>query len=317
MQDSLEKLRAIPVFSTISKESLSSLSSLLREERLGKGQYVAREGESADAMYVLQSGEVEVRKVISRQPAKYKTLAILEPGDIFGEMAVFAEEFRSADVVVRKDSVLWKLDYNELFNIIDTDPSSGIKIFQVIITVLTARVKTLNNELATMYQLGKLLPSADDTEALTKLVFEHVIHSIEPADMGLLATLNKFNEEFDICRSTETIEELHIQYDDPIAAWMFEKKSALMVRDTTANRSYKNTFYSGLSFVASPLLHEDDLLGFILLSHPSNKNAFAYSHMILLSAVCSQVGARLSDLERKKEDTLKQRLSQGKLSVDL
>jgi CRP-like cAMP-binding protein len=315
MGDLLEELRLIPIFANIHPETLDSLSKLLREERFGQGEYIVREGDHAEAMYIIRSGEVEVRKAIRREPEKYKTLAILEKGDIFGEMAVFGEEFRSADVQARKDAILWKMDYIELFKILRGDPVGGIKILQVIITILVTRIKSLNRELTTLYELGQQLQQLNDIEDLTRVVFELVMTHVEPAEVGLLAILNIFNEEFDIYQSSETVRERHIDYKDPVAVWMFENRTPLIVKDKASDPRFKDTFYSGLSFIASPFLHEERLLGFILLSNLSYQNAFNYSHMILLSTVCAQVGARLNDLERKKEEILKQRLSQGKLTV--
>jgi CRP-like cAMP-binding protein len=317
MGDLLQELRLIPIFTNINPDTLGSLSKLLREERFSQGQCVVREGDDAASIYIIRSGEVEVRKAIHREPLKYKTLAILEEGELFGEMAVFGEEFRSADVIVRKDSVLWKVDYNELFNILRTDPAGGVNILQVIITILAARINSLNRELTTLYELGQLLPTLDDIEDLTKAVFELVMTDIEPAEIGLLAILNIFNEEFDIYHSSETIKEKYLHLKDPISVWMLENKTPLIVKDTASDPRFKDAYYSGLSFIASPFLHEDRLLGFILLSHPSNRNAFNYSHMILLATVCAQVGTRLNDLERKKEEILKQRLDQGKLTVKI
>jgi CRP-like cAMP-binding protein len=313
----LQELRLIPIFANINPETLESLSKLLKEERFGQGEYVVREGDHAEAMYIIRSGEVEVRKAIRREPEKYKILAILEKGDIFGEMAVFGEEFRSADVVARNDALLWKMDYSELFNILRSDPAGGVKILQVIITILVTRIKSLNRELTTLYELGQRLQQLNDIEDLTKVVFGLVMSNVEPAEVGLLAILNIFNEEFDIHQSSETIRERHIDYKDPVAVWMFENKTPLIVKDKASDPRFKDTFYSGLSFIASPLLHEERLLGFILLSNLSYQNAFSYSHMILLSTVCAQVGARLNDLERKKEEILKQRLSQGRLTVKI
>jgi CRP-like cAMP-binding protein len=317
MGDLLQELRLIPIFANINQETLGSLSKLLKEERFGQGEYVVREGDHAEAMYIIRSGEVEVRKAIRREAEKYKTLAILEKGDIFGEMAVFGEEFRSADVMARKDALLWKMDYSELFNILESDPAAGVKILQVIITILVARIKSLNRELTTLYELGQRLQQLNDIEDLTKVVFELVMSNVEPAEVGLLAILNIFNEEFDIHQSSEAIQERHIDYKDPVAVWMFENKTPLIVKDKASDPRFKDTFYSGLSFIASPFLHEERLLGFILLSNLSYQNAFSYTHMILLSTVCAQVGARLNELERKKEEILKQRLSQGRLTVKI
>jgi CRP-like cAMP-binding protein len=315
MKINIENLRAIPLLAETSDETLSLLLSLLKEERFMKGQYIVHEGDPADAMYIIISGEVEMRKVISRKPEKFKTLSILENGDIFGEMALFGYEIRSADVFVRNDSILWKLDYSELLDIVTRAPIDGVKILQAIIQVLAFRIKSMNNELAALYELNRLLPKLDNLEDLTKVAFELTKNSVQPAENGLLAILNTFNEEFDIYQFSNTVNEKHIQFDDPIAIHMFDKKSPIIIKKSTSDHQFKDSSYAGLSFIASPFLHEDALLGFMIFSNSSKEMAFNYNHMILLSAVCNQVASKINDINRRQDDMLKKRLEDGKMMV--
>lgn len=303
----------MPIFVGIKDEALRALSSLLREERFRKGEYIIREGDYSNIMYILRSGEVEVRKVINRESNKYKTLAILEEGDIFGEMAVFGGEFRSADVITREDSILWRMDYGDLFNVIEADTSSGVRLLQVIITILIARIKSLNRELATLYEIGRLIPEIDDLQRLTGAVFEQVMKDIEPAKMGFIALWNKFNDEFDIYHSLNIGEVHNIEKNDPLSAWLLDNKSPLLVKDTAKDSTFKERVYSVQSFILSPFIHDNEVLGFVFLGNPHKKNAFTYSHLILLSAVCNQLAARLRDIERKTEDACKKRLAQIRL----
>ena len=113
----------------------------------------------------------------------------------------------------------------------------------------------------------------------------------------------------------ETFNEKHIQYNDPLSDWMFKNKSPIIVKDTDSDSRFKNSFYSGYSFIASPFLYDNNLLGFMLFNNSSTKEDFNHNHMILLSAVCNQVAYKLNDIERKKDEILKQRLEQGKLTV--
>ncbi|MEW6410294.1 MAG: cyclic nucleotide-binding domain-containing protein [Nitrospirota bacterium] len=317
MEGNIESLRTIPVFTSISEETLRSLALLLKENKYLKGEYIIREGEQADSMYILHSGEVEVRKVIDSKTGKYKILAILEEGDVFGEMAVFGEKFRSADVVARKDCSLWKIDCSDLFDVINTDPKSGIRLLEVIIAILISRIKSLNRELTTLYELGRLIPQAEDINALTGMVFEQLMNDIEPAKAGFIAIWNKYNEEFDIYQSANIKKVHHIEKSDPVAVWILENKSSLLIKDTGIEKRFKDRFYSGRSMIASPLIYNGEITGFILLSNPSRKNAFTYSHMVLLSTACNQVTARLKEIERRGEEKLRERLGEGKLMVSL
>jgi len=64
-------------------------------------------------------------------------------------------------------------------------------------------------------------------------------------------------------------------------------------------------------------LYVDGLKGLIILANTTTENAFHKSHVILLQTVCTLLGEKLNDSERKQEDILKKRLRQGKLSADI
>ena len=59
------------------------------------GEVIVRQGEVGDCMYVVQDGEVEVVNIADGDIIR---LAVLGPGDFFGEMAIFEKEVRSATV---------------------------------------------------------------------------------------------------------------------------------------------------------------------------------------------------------------------------
>lgn len=323
-KESIKALGAIPIFSNIQEETLASLAALLQQESYPKGACVVRSGDRADALFILESGEVEVRKVISRDEGKYKLLTILERGNIFGEMAVFGElkevgeELRSADVVVREDAKLWKFNYSELHRVLRDDPRSGVNILQVIVTVLSARIKMLNTELATLYELGKIIPSFHNRDELARAVFEKVMSAVEPARAGVFAVLNTFNEEFDIIHSVGgNMAAHHLELSDPLSERLMVDNSPVFVPDSAADEQFRDSWYSGKSFVACPLSHGENVLGFILLCSPEVQRAFTYNHMILLSNVCAQTGAKLSDIGRENEEEMKQRLESGRLTAGI
>jgi len=67
------------------------------------GRTIVHEGDWADAAYILSSGRCEVRRRDPADPRRSITLRLLEPGDVFGEAAVFADAPRSASVVAIED----------------------------------------------------------------------------------------------------------------------------------------------------------------------------------------------------------------------
>ncbi|MBI4709538.1 MAG: cyclic nucleotide-binding domain-containing protein [Nitrospirae bacterium] len=299
MENNLKLLKAIPIFSGIKDEALRLLASLLKDERVQKDNRIIREGDHSNMMYIIHSGSAEVRKVINREACKYKTLAILEQGDIFGEMGVFGGEYRSADVVAREDTVLWRMDYNDFFKVIEANAADGVKLLRVIITILIERVRALNTELAALYEIGRL--------------FQQVMNDITPAKMGFIALWNQFNDEFDIYNSSNIGAACSVEKTNPLSERIFENKSPFLIKDIAEHPGFEGRYYSARSFIVSPFVHENEVLGFIFLGSPETKNAFTYNHLILLSAVCGQIAVRLKEIERKTEDAYKKRLADARL----
>jgi CRP-like cAMP-binding protein len=312
--ESFKELRMLPLFSGIPEETLSSIATMLKEERFPAGHLVIKEGDPADFFYILRSGEMEVRKTIHRDSGKHKTLAILEEGDVFGEMAIFGEEVRAADVVTVKDSLLWRVDFKDFSHLLNNDPKIGLHLLKAMIVVLISRLKATNQELATLYEVGRIISSTRSMEELTGLVFEQVMRDVEPAKSGFVAVWNRYNEEFEIHHSLNLPKEHHLPINDPLILEMLERMSPLMVREISERPKLNERFYAGRSMLVSPMLYNNELTGLIALIHPSKKKAFTYSQMVLLSDVCTHLASALNNLEREQEDLLKERLSQKKVS---
>jgi CRP-like cAMP-binding protein len=65
------------------------------------GTVIFRQGDASDAMYVIESGSVEIRRLIHEQE---HVLAVVGQGSFFGEMAILNQRPRSATAVVRRDA---------------------------------------------------------------------------------------------------------------------------------------------------------------------------------------------------------------------
>jgi len=308
-----KELLMLPLFSGIPEETLASIAGMLKEERFSAGQLVIKEGDPADFLYILRSGEMEVRKTIDRKSGKHKTLAILEEGDVFGEMGIFGEEVRAADVVTVKDSLLWRMDFKDFLSLLNTDPKIGVQLLKAMIAILVSRLKATNQELATLYEVSRIISSTRVMEDLTGKVFEQVMRDVEPAKAGFIAVWNRYNEEFDIHHSLNLPGEEHLLMDDPLILELREKMLPVMVKEISEMPDLNGKFYTGLSMLVSPMLYNTELIGLIALVNPFQKKAFTYSQMVLLSDVCTHLASALKNLEKEQEDLLKDRLSQKKV----
>src|SRR5580693_126633 len=92
----VELLGRVPVFSTLERDDLGRIAQLAVPRAFEPGQIVFREGDASDTCYVVRSGRA--RAVREHADGRTITLATFGPGDIFGELAMFEDERRSATV---------------------------------------------------------------------------------------------------------------------------------------------------------------------------------------------------------------------------
>ena len=89
-------LGRVPAFSTLAGADLERIAQLAVPRGFESGQVVFREGDASDTCYVVRSGSA--RAVRQHRDGRTITLSHFGPGDIFGELAMFEDERRSATV---------------------------------------------------------------------------------------------------------------------------------------------------------------------------------------------------------------------------
>jgi CRP/FNR family transcriptional regulator, cyclic AMP receptor protein len=94
--DVVELLAGVPVFSTLVPADLERISEFAVPRQFGPGEVVFREGDASETCYVVHAGRA--RAIRTHRNGRTITLATFGPGDIFGELALFEDERRSATV---------------------------------------------------------------------------------------------------------------------------------------------------------------------------------------------------------------------------
>jgi CRP-like cAMP-binding protein len=95
-QDAIELLSHVPVFETLGPKELTRVAAVAVPRSFGAGHVIFREGDQSDTCYIVSSGHA--RAVREHGDGRTLTLAHFGPGDIFGELAMFDDERRSATV---------------------------------------------------------------------------------------------------------------------------------------------------------------------------------------------------------------------------
>lgn len=126
------------LFCNVNTRELRAVSQVVEERFYKKGQYIIRQGEKGNSLYIIKSGQVQVSQ-ISPQTGKLVNLKSLSSGAYFGEMAVIDEVSRTQTVISIGDCVVLKIKKDDLYEIIMEFPSIAIELLQKF-------VKAINEE---------------------------------------------------------------------------------------------------------------------------------------------------------------------------
>src|SRR5215210_8732581 len=95
-EDRAELLGRVPVFAELGDEDLARVAQVAVPRGFEPQQVIFREGDDSDTCYIVQAGHA--RAIRQHADGRTITLANFGPGDIFGELAMFDAERRSATV---------------------------------------------------------------------------------------------------------------------------------------------------------------------------------------------------------------------------
>ncbi len=112
-----------------------------RRVRFDAGQVIFAEGDLGLAMYVIESGEVEIRKRIGDQE---RVLAVLGKGDFFGEMSLLEDDApRSATAVARTEVSAAEIDHAAFTYILERNPEIAIRMMRKLVRRLRETTRLL------------------------------------------------------------------------------------------------------------------------------------------------------------------------------
>jgi CRP-like cAMP-binding protein len=140
-----ESLSRSPLFKDWSWDELDTLSSYMAGYRARAGDMLFEEGDLGDAMGLLLSGRIEVRKRDAEGVTQ--TVAHIVAGRTFGEMAAIDGEKRSATCVATEPCVLALLPKTQFERILLVNEALGIKLLLRVTRALSQRLREVNDVL--------------------------------------------------------------------------------------------------------------------------------------------------------------------------
>lgn len=116
--DQTELIRKTPVCGGLKKETLQLVLSQSDELEVPADQFLFREGETGDCLYVIRRGTAVVQRTWQGQPI---VLARIKPGDCVGEMSLIDLQRRFASVKAEQDCSVIRIPYTALIRLCQTD----------------------------------------------------------------------------------------------------------------------------------------------------------------------------------------------------
>jgi CRP/FNR family cyclic AMP-dependent transcriptional regulator len=146
-----ELLAKFKVFAELSHEELKALIEQSSRSSFKGGQRIITAGEPGYCMYVILSGSARVSAISGFGDVE---LAILQPGDFFGEVALVDDGPRSADVTAAADCELLCITRMTLGVLAGLHPAAAIHLLAAIGRCLVARVRAGNQKYMDLILLG-------------------------------------------------------------------------------------------------------------------------------------------------------------------
>lgn len=131
--EKLELLKTVPLFAACSPREIERLGMLTEEVDLPAGRVLFNQGDSAQELFIVVSGEVRVERNGS-------VLAVRGPGEFFGEIALVAEGERTATATCLSPSRLLVLGHRDFHSLMDEFPDLKVRVLET----LAKRVRTLD-----------------------------------------------------------------------------------------------------------------------------------------------------------------------------
>ncbi len=136
-----ENLRNKVLFVEFSDDEMDAFIELLDRVEIAEGQIIVKQDDAGDCMFILVRGRA---KVVHHSDVHNFDLAVLEPGDFFGELALVDAGPRSADVIALGDCVLLTVTHAALSALAGIYPTAAFKLLIAIGRLLVDRLRRTN-----------------------------------------------------------------------------------------------------------------------------------------------------------------------------
>ena len=307
-----EELKHIDVLRAVDDEALARLAAALEETHYPEGQTVFAEGDPGDSMYFILKGCVRIEKRAQAASAAIKTLAVLEAGDYFGEMALLDQKPRSASAVAANESRILRLSKAAFDQMQRTSGAAGMSVLFAMIRTSSERIRRLSSQVVVYDEVGKAIGEARDLQTLLDIILQQLV-SGTVADWGLLVLRSQFSDRLDL-RSQANLS-LTVAQSEALSAGqgflgtLLEHPQDHLVTNFNEQEPFKSCARIGFetaSLLLTPITVEGRLLGIIVLGG-NERDQFDLNALNLVRGVARQGGQAILNARHREEEQARSR----------
>jgi CRP-like cAMP-binding protein len=136
-----DELRQFPRLAKLADKQLEQVRRFGELLVAPPGSRIIKKGDPGDALYLILAGEARVRLIVGMED---KTLFTVRPGQFFGEMALFNDSPRSADVMAVTETRLMRVTRHAFLLFIEEIPELASPILYTLASALADRLVAAN-----------------------------------------------------------------------------------------------------------------------------------------------------------------------------
>ncbi len=211
-------VRRAPLFAALDDTAIAGLMESMEHSRMERGDVLFREGDRGDRLYVITEGKIKLGR--TSPDGRENLLAILGPGEMFGELSLFDPGPRTATATAIAETQLIALGNEQLHAFLAAHP----RVAATLLAALARRLRRTNENLAD-------LVFTDVPGRVAKALLDLSSRFGRPADHGVLVAHDLTQEELAqlVGASRETVNKALADFAG--RGWLKLEARAVLIQD--------------------------------------------------------------------------------------
>ena len=153
MTEREEQLARVPFFDGLTREALALIAHVTAEESHALGTKIFQYGDPGDKLFIILEGKVRISREVAGMGEE--ALAVLGPGEVFGEMSILDESPRSADARVHERCRLLVITKESFDDLLFLHKDLAFEVLWNCVRILSTRLRETNEKLTFLTTSGK------------------------------------------------------------------------------------------------------------------------------------------------------------------